>query len=146
MREAFELYATGKYTKIQVLKIITEKGLKTKRGRELTPQTFDALLRKPHLCGLGVLVGCGYTSDGLTRPSRESRAIRHRAASVVWAKAVERAEAEAQPSVPVETLREVWCLWNAADWWNEQRQAEALRQLLVSEPRMQRRQGIEVHA
>ena len=47
IREAFELYATGEHTKIQVLKIVTEKGLKTKRGQSLTAQTFDALLRKP---------------------------------------------------------------------------------------------------
>ena len=51
VREAFELYATGKYTKIQVLKIITDKGLKTKRGQRLTAQTFDALLRKPIYAG-----------------------------------------------------------------------------------------------
>jgi site-specific DNA recombinase len=51
LREAFEFYATGEYTKIQVLKMITDKGLKTKRGRELTAQTFDALLRKPIYTG-----------------------------------------------------------------------------------------------
>ena len=49
--EAFELYATGQYTKIQVLKIVTDKGLKTKRGRKLTAQTFDALLHKPIYAG-----------------------------------------------------------------------------------------------
>jgi hypothetical protein len=31
--------------------MITDKGLKTKRGRELTAQTFDALLRKPIYTG-----------------------------------------------------------------------------------------------
>lgn len=46
VREAFELYATGRYTKIQVLKIISDKGLETKRGQKLTAQTFDAILRK----------------------------------------------------------------------------------------------------
>ena len=51
VREAFELYATGQYTKIQVLKIITARGLKTKRGQKLTAQTFDALLRKPIYAG-----------------------------------------------------------------------------------------------
>ena len=51
VREAFELYATGQYTKIQVLKIVTNKGLKTKRGQKLTAQTFDALLRKPIYAG-----------------------------------------------------------------------------------------------
>jgi site-specific DNA recombinase len=51
VREAFELYATGQYTKIQVLKIVTGKGLKTKRGQKLTAQTLDALLRKPIYAG-----------------------------------------------------------------------------------------------
>ena len=51
VREAFELYATGQYTKIQVLKIITDKGLRTRRGQNLTAQTFDALLTKPIYAG-----------------------------------------------------------------------------------------------
>jgi len=51
LREGFELYATGQYTKIQVLTIVTDKGLKTKRGQKLTAQTFDALLRKPIYAG-----------------------------------------------------------------------------------------------
>jgi len=51
VREAFELYATGEYSKIQVLKILTDKGLRTKRGQKLTAQTFDALLRKPIYAG-----------------------------------------------------------------------------------------------
>ena len=45
------MYATGQYTKIQVLTIVTDKGLKTKRGQKLTAQTFDALLRKPIYAG-----------------------------------------------------------------------------------------------
>lgn len=51
VREAFELYSTGQYTKIQVLKIVTDNGLKTRRGQKLTAQTFDALLRKPIYAG-----------------------------------------------------------------------------------------------
>ena len=51
VREAFSLFATGIYSKIQVLKIITEKGLRTKRGQKLTAQTFDAMLRKPIYAG-----------------------------------------------------------------------------------------------
>ncbi len=51
VQEAFELYATGRYTKIQVLKTITDKGLKTKRGHNLSAQTFDAMLRKPIYAG-----------------------------------------------------------------------------------------------
>jgi site-specific DNA recombinase len=51
IHEAFELYATGQHAKTQVLQIITDKGLKTKRGQRLTTQTFDALLRKPIYAG-----------------------------------------------------------------------------------------------
>lgn len=51
VREAFELYVTSRYTKIQVLQIVTDKGLKTKRGQNLTAQTLDALLRKPIYAG-----------------------------------------------------------------------------------------------
>ncbi len=51
IHEAFELYATGQHTKIHALKIITDKGLKTKRGQNLTAQTFYALLRKPIYAG-----------------------------------------------------------------------------------------------
>ena len=51
VRAAFELYSTGQYTKIQVLQIVTDKGLKTKRAENLTAQTFDALLRKPIYAG-----------------------------------------------------------------------------------------------
>jgi len=39
------------YTETQVLKIITDKGLRTKRRRELSAQTFDATLRKPIFAG-----------------------------------------------------------------------------------------------
>lgn len=51
IREAFELYATGQHAKTEVLKIVTEKGLTTKRGQSLTAQTFDALLRKSIYAG-----------------------------------------------------------------------------------------------
>ena len=51
IREAFQLYATGAYTKAQVLDIITGRGLRTKRGQPLSAQTFDAMLRKPIYAG-----------------------------------------------------------------------------------------------
>jgi DNA invertase Pin-like site-specific DNA recombinase len=58
---AFELMATGKYKKIEVLKIVTDEGLKTPMrqtqkgrttgGKPLTPQTFQAVLRNPLYAG-----------------------------------------------------------------------------------------------
>jgi site-specific DNA recombinase len=47
IQQAFELYATGRYTKIQVLKRVTEMGLLNLAGIPLTPQFFDKMLRKP---------------------------------------------------------------------------------------------------
>jgi DNA invertase Pin-like site-specific DNA recombinase len=68
IREAFELFATGGYTSVQVLKIITDKGLKTKRGRKLTVQTFSALLRKPIYAGWVYSSGVGVPVKGLHIP------------------------------------------------------------------------------
>jgi DNA invertase Pin-like site-specific DNA recombinase len=68
IREAFELLATGGYTSVQVLKIITDKGLRTKRGRELTAQTFGALLRKPIYAGWVYSTGVDTPVKGLHAP------------------------------------------------------------------------------
>ncbi len=52
IRQAFELYATGLYTKEQVLKKVTALGLKTQTGKKLHSQAFNKLLRKPIYAGL----------------------------------------------------------------------------------------------
>jgi site-specific DNA recombinase len=48
---AFELVATGRYKKTEVLKIVTDDGLRTIRGKALTPQTFQVLLMNPLYAG-----------------------------------------------------------------------------------------------
>ena len=58
---AFELMATGKFRKTEVLKIVTDEGLKTPvrktqkgrttGGKPLTPQTFQSVLRNPLYAG-----------------------------------------------------------------------------------------------
>ena len=45
IRRAFELMATGKYRKTDVLKIVGYEGLTTRKGVRLSAQTFQALLR-----------------------------------------------------------------------------------------------------
>ena len=50
--EAFELYASGLYSKQQVLDIINSKGLTTRNGKRLSGQTFFQLLRKPIYAGI----------------------------------------------------------------------------------------------
>jgi site-specific DNA recombinase len=43
--------ATGRYKKSEVLKIVTDEGLATARGRPLSAQTFQAILRSPLYAG-----------------------------------------------------------------------------------------------
>ena len=45
IRRSFELMATGLYTRAEVLKIVTDEGLRTAKGKPLTKQTFQAVLR-----------------------------------------------------------------------------------------------------
>jgi site-specific DNA recombinase len=51
IRQAFELMATGQNTKSAVLKIVTDAGLPTARGKPLSAQTFQAILRNPLFAG-----------------------------------------------------------------------------------------------
>jgi site-specific DNA recombinase len=51
VRQAFELMATGKYKKTEALKVVTDAGLRTRKGKKLSPQTFEAMLKKPIYCG-----------------------------------------------------------------------------------------------
>jgi DNA invertase Pin-like site-specific DNA recombinase len=51
VRKAFELIATGRHRKSDVLQQITAMGLRTRRNKPLSPQTFHALLQKPVYCG-----------------------------------------------------------------------------------------------
>jgi site-specific DNA recombinase len=50
--KAFEQYATGLYTRYQVLQDVSKLGLTTKRGKRVTPQTFHQLLRRPIYAGI----------------------------------------------------------------------------------------------
>ena len=51
VRKAFETYVTGLYSKKHVLQIITNEGLRTRRGKKLSPQTFNKLLCNPFYAG-----------------------------------------------------------------------------------------------
>ena len=44
IRLGFERFATGLYTKIQILEELTQRGLRTKRGEELCPQKWGEML------------------------------------------------------------------------------------------------------
>jgi len=49
---AFEMVGCGNYSMSDVLKTVTALGLKTRKGRPLTPQTFGAVLKNPVDAGI----------------------------------------------------------------------------------------------
>ena len=49
--QAFEEFATGLHTREQVLRKVTQLGLRTKKGKLLSSQTFSETLRKPAYAG-----------------------------------------------------------------------------------------------
>jgi site-specific DNA recombinase len=51
IKKAFELFATGRYQRAEVLRLITAAGLLTKRGRKLSAQSFYNMLRNPFYAG-----------------------------------------------------------------------------------------------
>jgi site-specific DNA recombinase len=52
VKEIFEDFATGRFTKQEVLARVTERGLRTRRGLVLSPQSFGQMLRNTLYIGL----------------------------------------------------------------------------------------------
>ena len=52
VKEAFEIFASGLYTKEQVRERINADGLRTVSSRKLSPETFDRMLRNPRYAGI----------------------------------------------------------------------------------------------
>ena len=71
--QAFELFATGSYPKARVLETVTALGLRTRRGKKVSPQEFDRILRNPLYEGRMVVPGWGVDCRGDFEPivSRE---------------------------------------------------------------------------
>ena len=51
IQKGFELFSTGHYTKRQVLKIISNLGLRTRKGKPVSEQSFDRILRNSLYAG-----------------------------------------------------------------------------------------------
>ncbi len=64
VRQAFEIYAKGGYSKKQVLERVTSLGLRTCRGKKLTSQTFGTMLRNPIYAGWQVVKEWGIRQRG----------------------------------------------------------------------------------
>jgi site-specific DNA recombinase len=68
VRQAFELYSTGLYTKHQVLEKITTLGLRGPNGKKLQNQVFDKMLRKPIYAGWLTVNNWGSRTRGKFEP------------------------------------------------------------------------------
>jgi site-specific DNA recombinase len=52
VQEAFKLYSSGRYTKVEVLNKVRALGLTSRRGKEMSPQTFTNMLQRRTYCGV----------------------------------------------------------------------------------------------
>ena len=68
MRMAFELYATGLHTKRGVLKTVAGLGLKTRKRKNVSAQTFDKLLCNPIYAGWVSVPSWGARKKGNFEP------------------------------------------------------------------------------
>jgi site-specific DNA recombinase len=64
IKRAFDEFATGQYTKQQVLALVTDLGLRTRRGLVLNPQSFALILRNPLYIGTVESPESGISSRG----------------------------------------------------------------------------------
>lgn len=51
IKQAFELFATGRYERAEVLRVVTASGLRTKKRRKLSQQSFCNVLKNPFYAG-----------------------------------------------------------------------------------------------
>jgi site-specific DNA recombinase len=68
VKKAFELYATGRYSKEELLRLVSNLGLRTRKGRSVSAQSFDKLLRNPLYAGWIVVRRWGEPKRGSFEP------------------------------------------------------------------------------
>lgn len=68
IKKAFELYATGLYTKVQVCNRVNVEGLRSLKGKPLGAETFDRMLRNPRYAGILDVDQWGITAEGNFTP------------------------------------------------------------------------------
>ncbi len=65
---ALEMYASGTYTKNEVLRAVTKQGLRMQNGTPVSTQTFDKMLRNPFYAGWLLVRGWGEPVRGSHQP------------------------------------------------------------------------------
>ena len=68
VRRAFQDFATGRFTKHEVRNAVIALGLKTRRGRPVSSQTFDDMLRNRVYIGQVEVAGYGVSTRGDFEP------------------------------------------------------------------------------
>lgn len=65
---AFNEYAKGIYSKVQIGQKLYRRGLRTKKGKKVSPQTLDVILRNKFYAGVMVSKKLGIEKEGLYKP------------------------------------------------------------------------------
>ncbi len=68
VRRGFELYATGRYSKTEILRKLSALGLRTRSGGKLTAQSLNKMLSNPIYAGWIVINGWGIRHRGRFKP------------------------------------------------------------------------------
>jgi site-specific DNA recombinase len=68
IKQAFEMFASGRYDRVEVLRIVSAAGLLTKKGKNLSPQSFCGLLKNPFYAGKLLVKGWEIHAKGAFEP------------------------------------------------------------------------------
>ncbi len=68
LKQAFEMFATGRYDRVEILRIVSAEGLLTKKGKRLSPQSFCGLLKNPFYAGKLLVKGWEVDAKGAFEP------------------------------------------------------------------------------
>ena len=91
VQRAFEEYATGRFTKQQILKRVTAAGLRTRKGRPLGSQAIGMLLRNPLYAGIIDVPALGVRGKRGDFEPLISEEVFHRAQAVLSGRVVTKA-------------------------------------------------------
>jgi DNA invertase Pin-like site-specific DNA recombinase len=68
IREAFHLYASGRFDQVTLLKHLNQLGLRTKEGRPVTINTIGRIFKNPFYCGLIHIAKGNQIFSGIHKP------------------------------------------------------------------------------
>ena len=113
VRRAFEEYATGRFTKQQLLKQSRASGLTNRRGRPLTSQAIGVLLRNQLYAGIVDVTEYGVRGKrGRLRAADLRGPVLPRAGGAVRSRAEHDAPAACAPGFPAARVRALRVQWS----------------------------------